>query len=96
MENLDLRSLEKKLDEIIALLKILASNVVMEQKRTLLSTSKKQEIYELCDGTNEINTIAKKAGVSREYIRLTVKDFEDVGLIYIKKVGNKKYPTKVL
>jgi len=92
----DIKPLEDRLDVIIALLRILAGKEIEERRRTLLSTRKKQEIYELCDGTNEMSTIARKVKVTGEYVRLTIKDLENAGFVIIKQEGGKKYPTRVV
>ena len=92
----NLKSLEDRLDIIIALLRFLSGKEIEERRRILLSTRKKQEIYELCNGTNEMRAIAKKAKVSGEYVRLTIKDLENAGFIMIKQDSGKKYPLKVV
>jgi len=92
----DLKPLEERLDQVIALLKILASKEIEEKRRTILSTPKKQQIYELCDGNNEMNEIAKKAKASNEYVRLTIRDLEDIGFITVKSEGVKRYPKRVI
>ncbi|MBU7036700.1 MAG: hypothetical protein HXS52_02120 [Theionarchaea archaeon] len=92
----DLRSLEGKLDQVIALLKVIASKDMMEKRYTILSTPKKQKIYELCDGRNEMSEIAKKARVSGEYVRLTIKDLEDEGLVTFRLEDGKRFPQRVI
>jgi len=92
----DLKSLEEKLDQVIALLRILASKEIRERRHMILSTPKKQRIYELCDGNNEMSEIAKKAKVSSEYVRLTIRDLEDVGFITVRSEGLKRYPQRVI
>ena len=96
MPSVNLKSLEKKLDQVIALLKILASKDIEEKRRIVLSTPRKQQIYELCDGTNEMREIAKKAGVSGEYVRLTIRDLEDMGFVTVRSKGKKRYPIRVI
>lgn len=96
MTNIDLKNLEEKLDEVIALLRILASKEVDERRRIVLSTTKKQQIYELCDGSNEMNEVARKAEVSGEYVRLTVKDLEDNGFVKVISEGAKRYPKRII
>jgi len=92
----DLRSLAKKMDQVIALLKILAGKEIEERRRTIISTPKRQRIYELCDGDNEMNEIARKAKASGEYVRLTIRDLEDVGFIIVRSEGAKRYPKRVI
>lgn len=96
MSSPDLESIENKLDTIIALLRVLASEGIGERRRIILSTEKKREIYDLCDGSNEMSAIAEKAQVSGEYVRLTIRDLEDAGFVQIKKDGNKRYPERVI
>lgn len=92
----NLKPLEDRLDIIIALLKILGGKEIKEKSRTLLSTRKKQEIYDLCDGSNEMRAIAKKVKVSGEYVRLTIRDLENAGFITIKQDRGKKCPMRVV
>ena len=86
----------EKLDEIKAILKIIALDQLQKTRSRVISTRNKEQIFELCTGKNEMSQIAKKADVSREAVRLAIRDFEDVGLIITKKNGNKAFPKKVL
>jgi len=88
--------LGKKLDQVIALLKIIARPEIESAKRSVLSTQKKERIFELCDGSTEMGEIAKKVGVSGEYVRLTIKELEDTGFIVIKERGVRRYPLKII
>jgi DNA-binding transcriptional ArsR family regulator len=92
----DLLELNKKLDQIISLLKLLASDKIVEKRRIILSTPKKQNIYDLCDGQTEMGEIANKAGVSREYVRLTIRDLEDAGFVTVKINGRNRYPLRAI
>jgi len=92
----EIKELGKKLDQIIALLKIMARKDIESSKRSILSTLKKEQIFNLCDGSTEMSEIAKKVGVSGEYVRLTIKELEDAGFVTIKQSGNKRYPLKVI
>ena len=85
-----------KLDQVIALLKIIAKKDIDALRRSVLSTSKKEYIFELCDGTNETSEIAKKASVSGEYVRLTIKELEDAGFIIVNQKGSKRYPLRMI
>ena len=88
--------LDEKLDQVIALLKVLANKEIQEIRRTILSTPMKQQIYELCDGNNEMRSIARKAKASGEYVRLTIRDLEDTGFIIVRSEGTKRYPKRVI
>ena len=96
MSSVDLTAIEEKLDQITALLKLLVSKEIEEGRRMILSTPKKQKIYELCDGNNEMREIARKAGVSGEYVRLTIRDLENSGLVIVRSDETKRYPRKVI
>jgi len=91
-----LENVSKKLDRVIALLKIIAKKDVDMLKKSVLSTSKKEYIFELCDGTNETTEIAKKVSVSGEYVRLTIKELEDAGFIIVNQKGGKRYPIRMI
>jgi DNA-binding transcriptional ArsR family regulator len=85
-----------KLDRVVALLKIIAAEKLQELKRSVISTRNKERIYELCTGDNEMSEIARKVDVSGESVRLTIRDFEDAGLIISQRRGKKVYPKRVL
>lgn len=95
----DLVLSEEKADTIIALLKLIAGqNIkeIKEKREHLLSVPKKNSILDACDGTKELNQIAKKIGVSYEYVRLTVAELENAGLIIFIRSGKKNLPKKVI
>lgn len=86
----------ESLDEIKALLKILARTELEKIKHSVISTKNKEMIYELCTGKNEMGEIAKKIKISAEAVRLTIRDFESIGLVITKRSGTKFYPRNVL
>jgi len=86
----------QNLEEIKALLKIMAIQEFQKLRSSILSTRNKVKIFELCDGELSLNEIAEKVNVSSEAVRLTIKDFDDVGIIIIKRSGKKWYPRRVL
>lgn len=88
--------IEEKLDKIATLLKIIAKKNLDEIKQSLLSTPKKEQIFELCDGNHELAQIAKEISVSNEYVRITVRDLEESGVIILKKEGRKFYPVRMV
>lgn len=92
----DIEELTRKLDQIVALLKIVAMKEIESSKRSILSTQKKEQIFELCDGSTEMREIAKRAGVSGEYVRLTIKELGDAGFVIVKKSGAKRYPLRMI
>lgn len=92
----DIEEINKKLDQIVSLLKLLAADTIVEKRRLILSTSKKQNIYDLCDGETEMGEIASKAKVSGEYVRLTIRDLEDAGFVTVKIEGRNRYPRRTL
>lgn len=86
----------EKLDEIKALLKILAFRELQQMKHSVISTKNKERIYELCTGDNEMGEIAKQVKVSNESVRLSVRDFENAGLVVTKRNGKKIFPRRLL
>jgi predicted transcriptional regulator len=92
----NIKEVERKLDQIIALLKIVARKDIESSMRSILSTQKKEQIFGLCDGSTEMSEIAKKAGVSGEYVRLTIIELEDAGFVVVKQSGSKRYPLKMI
>lgn len=86
----------EKLDEIKALLKIIAIQEFQNLRQTIISTKNKEKVFELCTGSNEMSEIAKKCNISSEAVRLTIRDFENAGIIISTKKGTKSYPKRVL
>ena len=86
----------EKLDEIKALLTILAFRELQQMKRSVISTKNKERIYELCNGDNEMGAIAKQVKVSNESVRLSIRDFENAGLVVTKRNGKKLFPRRLL
>lgn len=86
----------EKLDEIKALLKILAFRELQQMKHSVISTKNKERIYELCTGDNEMGEIAKQVKVSNESVRLSIRDFENAGLVITSRNGKKLFPRRVL
>ena len=92
----ELKSIEDKLEQVIALLKMVVSDKIVEKRHAILSTPKKQRIYEMCDGNTEMGEIAEKASASGEYVRLTIKDLEEAGFVIVRSEGTRRYPKKVI
>lgn len=86
----------EKLEEIQALLKILAIQEFQKLRLSILSTKNKEKVFELCTGSNEMSEIAKQAKISSESVRLTIRDFENAGIVITRKNGKKAYPRRVL
>ena len=91
-----LSELSAKLDTLIALVRILTRSEIEPIKKSLLSTKKRQRIYELSDGSHEMSEIARMVSVSGEYVRQTVNELEEAGLVSVKQAGTKRYPSRVL
>ena len=86
----------ENLEEIKAILKISAREEFQKIRFKIITTSNKEKIYELCTGTNEMSEISKKVNISAEGVRLTIRDFENAGIIITRKKGGKAYPKRVL
>lgn len=86
----------EKLDEIKALLKVMAIQEFQNLRQTIISTKNKSKVFDLCTGSNEMSEIAKKSNISSEAVRLTIRDFENAGIVISKKKGTKSYPKRVL
>lgn len=91
-----LENINERLDQIIALLRVLAKKNLNETKKSVLSTSRKEQIYNLCDGESDIQGLSRTVGVSREYVRITLKELEDSGLILIKQRQGRAFPKRIL
>ena len=56
----------EKLEEIQALLKIMANQEFQKFRLSILSTKNKEKIFDLCTGNNEMSEITKQAKISSE------------------------------
>jgi len=86
----------ENLEEIKALLKIMAIQEFQKNRSSIISTKNKEKIFELCTGNNEMSVFPKKVNISSEAVRLTIRDFENAGIVITRKKGSKAYPKRVL
>ena len=64
----ELKNIEDKLEQVIALLKMVVSDKIVEKRHAILSTPKKQRIYEMCD----IRSRDTSNGLSLVYIKTPI------------------------
>jgi len=67
---------------------------LMEEKITNLDLSKaKKDVYDLCNGENNVNDITKKLGLkSHSTVSIHLKNLYEDKIVFRKKDGNETYP----
>lgn len=92
-------AVEKKLDEIIRLLSVIAQPMKREFTEYLtskfLSTDDRKKMYDLIDGKRTIGEIAKSVKVTHEAVRSFVNELATENLIIIEKVEGSNIPKKL-
>jgi len=94
----------KTLEDISGKIDRLASILEFSQRRELESFVKeaigksevRREIYELCDGTRSVRTIARILGKSVPHVSIQIAELEKAGVVKARRVGKEKYYQKVL
>jgi len=80
-----LRDISRKLDAVLALMKIAFRDSIEAAKESSFARSKiKKSIYELCNGRNTVGDMAEELGKEPAYIRVYLATLEDEGLIVRK------------
>lgn len=87
-ENEILREISAKLDALLAVMRIAFSeSVAAAKERSFARSAIKKLIYELCNGRNSVDDIAKELKKEPAYIRVYLATLEEEGLVVRK--GNK-------
>ncbi len=95
----EIKRLSEKIDEIILLLKFIGGSQieqVQKKRNNLLTVPNKRKIYDLCSGKNDLDKIAKKVGVTTEYVRQTTIELAELGLVDRNILKGKSRPKKVI
>jgi DNA-binding MarR family transcriptional regulator len=71
----------KKLAIICKLLYMQVKPKTERLKEELKLTQKQKQVYELCNGKNSLQEIAKKAKCSERYVKRLLPEWEKMGLI---------------
>jgi len=95
-EPAELHRIKLQLDVVIGLLRVLASKALDELRRSILSTEKKEKIYNLCDGEHTLLDIANATSVTSEYVRLTVQELRSTGLVIMRERGKRQCPARLI
>jgi DNA-binding MarR family transcriptional regulator len=94
-----LEMINEKLDSLmlaIPLLRIMAKAKVDEVLDDVLTTSTRKRIFELCDGENSVQKIAKRAKTTKRYVNMLINELEAAGLVIVTRKGSQRYPKRVI
>lgn len=77
-----LRGILTRLDALLSVMKIaFRDNIEAAKERSLSRSDIKKSIYELCDGKNTVDEMARKLKKDPAYIRVYLGTLEEEGLI---------------
>lgn len=94
-----LEMINEKLDRLqllIPLLRILAKANIDKALNDVLTTSTRRRIFELCDGENSVQRIARRSRTTTRYVNLLINELEAAGLVIITRRGNRRYPQRII
>lgn len=79
---------------------ILARTAMAEMKSVLcasyLTTPQRQAMYELADGSRTLSDIAREVGVTKEAVRLLMRDLDQQGYIEMARSGRGSTPRRLV
>lgn len=80
-----LREISTKLDALLALLRIaFRDSIEAAKERSFARSAIKKSIYELCDGKNTVDDMARELKKEPPYIRVYLATLEEEGLVVRK------------
>jgi len=80
-------------DEIVKMRQLLEMTVkdkLEKELEKILTTKERKMVWALSDGFIDTKTIAKKAGISRRAVQLTIKDLQTADLVVVERRGYPK------
>lgn len=94
-----LKMINEKLDSLtlaIPLLRILAKANIDKAINEVITTSTRRRIFELCDGDNSVQRIARRSRTTTRYVRMLINELEAAGLVIVTRRGSRRYPKRVI
>jgi len=80
-----LREISTKLDALLALMRIaFRDSIEAAKERSFARSAIKKSIYELCDGKNTVDDMARELKKEPQYIRVYLATLEEEGLVVRK------------
>jgi len=86
-----LMSLYDEIVKIRQLLEITLKDDLKKELERVLSTKERKTVWALSDGFADTRTIARKAGISRRAVQITVKELQEAELMVVERRG---YPRR--
>lgn len=80
-------SLYDEIVKIRQLLEITLKDDLKKELEIVLSTKERKTVWALSDGFTDTKTIAKKAGISRRAVQITVRELQEAELLVVKRRG---------
>jgi len=82
-----LMSLYDEIAKIRQLLEITLKDGLRKELERVLTTKERKAVWALSDGFTDTMTIARKAGISRRAVQITVKELQEAELLVVEKRG---------
>ena len=92
--NLDTKELIKKIDELIEVVKVIGEDKI--KFNDIANTAQRKKMFRLMTGERSLQDIANTVGVSVEAVRIFVNELDKEGFVFIKEIGKKFYPIKLI
>jgi len=83
-----------KMDELIQLVKVIGEEKI--KLNEIANTIQRKKMFRLMTGDRSLQDIAQNVGVSAEAVRLFANELDKEGFVFIKRVGKKFYPVKLI
>lgn len=80
-------SLYDEIVKIRQLLEIALKDNLKDELENVLTTKERKVVWALSDGFADTGTIAKKAGISRRAVQITVRELQKAELLTVEKRG---------
>jgi len=80
-------SLYEEIVKIRQLLEMTVKNNLKKELEKIVTTKERKMIWALSDGFTDTKTIARKTGISRRAVQITVKELQDAELLVVERRG---------
>ncbi len=91
-----LSDLCSKLDDLLALYKLVHADTIKAAKDQLLANDTRRKIYERCDGTTGVTEISRELGISQPAVSAHVAALLEAGLLSRTSGNGRAYYQKRL
>jgi DNA-binding HxlR family transcriptional regulator len=82
-----LMSLYDEIVKIRQLLEMAIKDGLRKELERILTTNQRKIVWSLSDGFTDTKTIAKRAGISRRAVQITVRELQEAELLVVERRG---------